>query len=53
MKQIGIISDTHSYLDEAVFKHFETCDEIWHIGDFGDPTVAAKLGSDSLIGDYL
>lgn len=35
MTRIGLISDTHGYLDEAVFKHFENCDEIWHIGDFG------------------
>jgi len=25
-----LISDTHSYLDNAVFKHFKDCDEIWH-----------------------
>ncbi len=43
MTQIGIISDTHSYLDEAVFKHFDNCDEIWHIGDFGVESVADKL----------
>ncbi len=42
MKRIGLISDTHGYLDEAVFKHFENCDEIWHAGDFGDNT-AEKL----------
>jgi putative phosphoesterase len=40
--KIGLISDTHGYLDDAVFKHFESCDEIWHAGDFG-PDVAAKL----------
>lgn len=43
MIRIGLISDTHSFLDEAVFKHFETCDEIWHAGDFGNATVAEKL----------
>ena len=43
MTQIGIISDTHSYLDENVFKHFASCDEIWHIGDFGTKDVAEKL----------
>lgn len=42
MTRIGLISDTHSYLDEAVFKHFENCDEIWHAGDFGDD-VANRL----------
>lgn len=45
MTRIGLISDTHSYLDEAVFKHFETCDEIWHAGDFGDIKVARALGT--------
>lgn len=43
MKRIGIISDTHNYLDEAVFKHFEQCDEIWHAGDFGSIEIADKL----------
>lgn len=42
MTRIGIISDTHGYLDEAVFKHFENCDEIWHAGDFGEG-VAKRL----------
>lgn len=45
MKRIGLIADTHSYLDEAVFKHFEACDEIWHAGDFGNPDIVYKLGS--------
>ncbi len=45
MKQIGIISDTHSFLDDAVFKHFAHCDEVWHIGDFGDSALANKLSA--------
>ncbi len=43
MTRIGLISDTHSYLDEAVFKHFEVCDEIWHGGDFGTLELAQQL----------
>jgi len=43
MKQIGLISDTHNYLDNAVFKHFEKCDEIWHAGDFGSAGLIDKL----------
>jgi len=43
MKKIGLISDTHSYLDEAVFKHFEDRDEIWHAGDFGSMEVIEQL----------
>lgn len=41
--KIGLISDTHSYLDDAVFKYFEDCDEIWHAGDFGSLDVIEKL----------
>ena len=43
MTQIGLISDTHGYLDETVFEHFKDCDEIWHAGDWGSPEVAHKL----------
>ncbi len=43
MKRIGLISDTHDYLDDAVFKHFEQCDEIWHGGDFGTAAIADRL----------
>ena len=43
MKRIGLISDTHHYLDDAVFKHFEKCDEIWHCGDFGIAAIAEQL----------
>lgn len=43
MKRIGLISDTHSYLDPSIFKHFDACDEIWHAGDIGDIQVALAL----------
>ncbi|TAH05010.1 MAG: metallophosphoesterase [Sphingobacteriales bacterium] len=43
MVKIGLISDTHSYLDTAVFKYFDKCDEIWHAGDFGNLAVADDL----------
>lgn len=43
MTRIGLISDTHDYLDDAVFKHFEHCDEIWHAGDFGTVAIAGAL----------
>lgn len=45
MTRIGLISDTHGYLDDAVFKHFENCDEIWHAGDFGNIELADKLAA--------
>ena len=43
MTRIGLISDTHNYLDESVFEHFKDCDEIWHGGDFGTIEIADKL----------
>lgn len=45
MTRIGLLSDTHSYLDDAVFKHFESCDEIWHAGDFGNIELADQLAA--------
>ncbi|MBC7451873.1 MAG: metallophosphoesterase family protein [Cytophagales bacterium] len=43
--KIGLISDTHSYLDEKVFNYFKDCDEIWHAGDFGTSTVYDQLNA--------
>jgi len=43
MTRIGLISDTHGYLDEAVFTHFAQCDEIWHGGDWGNQEVIQHL----------
>ncbi len=39
MTKIGLISDTHGYLDQAIFEHFKNCDELWHIGDFGPEVI--------------
>ena len=41
--RIGIISDTHSYLDPSVFKYFSQCDELWHAGDIGTLDVLQQL----------
>jgi len=43
MTRIGLISDTHGYLDETVFEHFKDCNEIWHGGDFGDGDIIKRL----------
>ena len=45
MTRIGLISDTHSHLEESIFKHFENCDEIWHAGDFGSLELAERLSA--------
>ena len=45
MTRIGLISDTHGWLDEAVFEHFKGCDEVWHAGDFGEaPSISPARG---------
>lgn len=43
--KIGLLSDTHGHLDTRVFTYFNTCDEIWHAGDFGDLAVIDALCS--------
>jgi putative phosphoesterase len=41
--KIGLLSDTHSYLDERILYHLSSCDEIWHAGDFGSLEVSDTL----------
>lgn len=41
--KIGLLSDTHGWLDDRVFIHFATCDEIWHAGDIGSVAILEKL----------
>jgi putative phosphoesterase len=43
LTRIGLISDTHSYLDPRVADHFAACDEIWHAGDIGEMAVISEL----------
>ena len=43
--KIGLLSDTHGFLDPKIFDHFDLCDEVWHAGDIGDVTVANRLES--------
>lgn len=43
--KIGVIADTHSYLDPQVFKYFKDVDEIWHAGDIGEISVLEQLQS--------
>ena len=33
--RIGLLSDTHGFLDGAVFTYLADCDEVWHAGDCG------------------
>ena len=41
--RIGLLSDTHSFLDDKVFDYFAECDEVWHAGDFGTLDLLDQL----------
>ncbi|MEY4287202.1 MAG: hypothetical protein RL511_1288 [Bacteroidota bacterium] len=43
MKRIGLLSDTHGFLDPKVWKYFADVDEIWHAGDIGDLATLEAL----------
>ncbi|MEJ2003596.1 MAG: metallophosphoesterase family protein [Cyclobacteriaceae bacterium] len=43
MIRIGLLSDTHGYLNPKIFSYFEECDELWHAGDIGDIKTADQL----------
>ncbi len=53
MIKIGLISDTHYYLDPQIKEYFADRDEIWHAGDFGNIEIASELQNIApLIGVY-
>ncbi|GGG55729.1 metallophosphoesterase family protein [Bizionia arctica] len=43
MKKILLLSDTHSYIDDAILKHVKQADEVWHAGDIGDLEVTNQI----------
>jgi uncharacterized protein len=43
MTRIGLLSDTHGYIDDKVIMHLAGCDEIWHAGDFGTMAIADEI----------
>ncbi len=43
MTTIGLLSDTHGYLNPKIFDYFNECDEIWHAGDIGTLAVLDEL----------
>ena len=45
MKRIGLLSDTHSYLDPKIKSYFADVDEIWHAGDIGSMEVLDELSA--------
>jgi putative phosphoesterase len=49
MTRIGLLSDTHGSLNPRIFDFFAGCDEIWHAGDIGNLSTAAKLAAFKLL----
>lgn len=45
MKQIVLLSDTHSYCELKLNPYLEKADEIWHAGDIGSIQVVTWLES--------
>jgi len=43
LQKILLISDTHSWLDEKLFKYIQTVDEVWHAGDIGDIKICTEI----------
>jgi len=43
MTSIGLLSDTHGYLDPRIFDYFANCDEVWHAGDIGSVAIIEQL----------
>jgi len=43
MRRIGLLSDTHGYLDDRILDFLGQCDEIWHAGDIGNIETSQKL----------
>jgi len=43
MLRIGLLSDTHSYLEPKLFDVFKDVDEIWHAGDIGNCELIDEL----------
>lgn len=51
--RIGLLSDTHGFLDQEIAELLAPCDEIWHAGDFGGIEVADRLARiHPLVGVY-
>ena len=43
MTKILLLSDTHSYIDDAILKYVKQADEVWHAGDIGNIEVTDKI----------
>lgn len=49
MRKILLLSDSHGYIDDRIFKYAKWSDEVWHAGDIGDLNVIRSLKKLSLV----
>ena len=47
--KVGLLSDTHSFLDKRVLDYFKDVDEVWHAGDIGNMEVIKNLTAFKLL----
>src|SRR4051812_20365819 len=45
MTRIGLLSDTHGFLDQKVLEYFRDCDQVWHAGDIGAVEISDQLAA--------
>ena len=45
MIRVGLLSDTHGWLDPRILDFFAGCEEAWHCGDIGDLAVTDVLAA--------
>lgn len=43
LTRIGLISDTHGYMDDRILHHLNECNEIWHAGDIGSIELVDQI----------
>ena len=43
MVKVGLLSDTHGWLDPKIVEFFKDCNEVWHCGDIGDVAITDAL----------
>lgn len=43
MLKVGLLSDTHGFLDKRIFDVFKDVDEVWHAGDLGTIELCDEL----------
>lgn len=49
MKRIGLMSDTHGFIPEGLYRFFENCDEIWHAGDMQTDEFLRHLAGNRIL----